>query len=243
MIIQEAATGFHVWRDNLYNGPAVGVKSDKVEACMAYYRQGNFVGLFGCPSFGFHQDNLDFLTQATDAQWLWFWDVKLKNIDALYQLDRVDYLGINPKRPGIDFSKLPSLKSVTNHWIKKDCGIAQSKIQEYNLWHYKPTSKSFEDLEIPSGVKRLELTWANPASLEGLPVMKKLKVLQIHRSRNLADLSALPRIAPNLEELLTTTSSKIDATVGVLDHPKLKMALIDGNFVLGGEDKKTQSPL
>ncbi len=120
-----------------------------------------------------------------------------------------------------------------NHWMKSDTGISASTITEYNLWHFKPTSKSFAGLEIPSGVKKLELYWANPASLEGLPVLKKLKVLQFHRCRNLHDLSALPRIAPNLQELLTTTSSKIDATAGVLDHPKLTTALIDGKFVVG----------
>lgn len=237
MIVQEEDTGFHVWRDHHRNAPGLGVASDRLEACMTYYREGGFRGLFGHPGFGFQQDNLDFLTQAKDVQWLWFWDINLKNIDALYELDQVHYMGIHPKRPGIDFQRLPSLKTVINHWIKKDVGITQSKITEYDLWHYKPTSKSFEGLEIPSGVKRLEITWANPASLEGLPVMKKLKELQFHRCRNLSDLSALPRIAPNLQKLLTTTSSKIDRTTGVLEHPKLKMALFDGEFVIGGLDE------
>ena len=63
--------------------------------------------------------------------------------------------------------------------------------------------------------------------------MKKLKVLQIHMCRNLHDLSVLPEIAPNLQRLLTTTSSRIDATAGILDHPKLEEALIDGTFVVG----------
>lgn len=236
MIVQEESTGFHVWRDHTRNAPGLGVSSDRLEDCLAYYKSGGFRGLFGHPSFGFQQDNLDFLAQAQDAQWLWFWDINLKNIDAIYELDQVDYMGIHPKRPGIDFERLPSLRLVINHWIKKDVGIANSNIKQYNLWHYKPTSKSFDGLEIPSGVTHLELYWANPATLDGLPVMKKLKELQLHRCRNLADLSALPRIAPNLTKLLTTTSSKIDATAGVVDHPKLKMALIDGNFVVGGED-------
>ena len=102
----------------------------------------------------------------------------------------------------------------------------------YHLWHFKPRAKTFECLEIPHGVKVLHLYWANPAVLDGLPEMKKLKELQIHRCRNLSDLSALPAIAPKLQKLLTTTSSRIDASAGVLDHPSLKMALIDGKNVL-----------
>ncbi len=237
MIVLEETSGFHVWRDHSCKSPGLGVATDRVQACMKYYRDGGFGGLFGHPSFGFQSDNLDFLAQATDVRWLWFWDIHLKNIDALYQLDKVDYLGIHPKRPGIDFARLPSLRSVVTFWIKKDTGVVKSKIREYYLWHYKPPSKSFDGLEIPSGVTRLELTWANPFSLEGLPVMNKLKELQIHRSRNLSDLSALPRVAPKLERLLTTTSSKIDATAGVIDHPTLREALIDGCFVVGGDKK------
>jgi hypothetical protein len=145
-------------------------------------------------------------------------------------------MGIHPKRPGIDFSRFPSLRAVVNHWIKKDTGISASTITDYDLWHFKPRSKSFEGVEMPKGVKELQLLWANPATLAGLPVMKKLKVLQIHRCRNLSDLSDLPRIAPNLQRLLTTTSSRIDATTGVLDHPKLKEALIDGTFVVGARE-------
>lgn len=154
-------------------------------------------------------------------------------MDPIYALTELKYLGINPKRPGIDFSRLRSLRQVINYWIKADTGIATSTIAEYHLWHYKPTSKSFEGLELPDGVETLELYWANPATLTGLPVMKKLKVMKIHNCRNLRDLAALPHVAPNLRELLTTTSSRIDATAGVLDHPKLKEALIDGKFVVG----------
>jgi hypothetical protein len=233
MSIELTESGFREWHDNFEKVPAVGVESNRIDECLAHYHQHGFRGLFGNPTFGFAQDNLDFLPRATNAKWLWFWDVLLRDVDPIYELAELEYVGINPKRPGIDFSRLRALRTVINHWIKADTGISASTITEYHLWHYKPTSKSFEGLEVPTGVQRLELIWANPATLAGLPVMKKLKVLQIHRCRNLHDLSALPRIAPNLRELLTTASSKIDATKGVLDHPKLKEALIDGQFVVG----------
>jgi len=233
MSIELRESGFREWRDYVKGVPGLGVDSDRIDECVAYYREHEFGGLFGNPSFGFNQDNLDFLTKTTSVKWLWFWDVALRDIDALYELKELSDIGINPKRPGIDFSRFPKLQSAVNHWLKSDSGISTSTIAKYHLWHYKPTSKSFRGLEIPSGVKELHLYWANPATLDDLPVMKKLKTLELHRCRNLKDLSALPRLAPNLEKLLTTTSSKIDATAGVLDHRKLKMALIDGDFVVG----------
>jgi len=231
MSIELKESGFYEWGEPPKG--SLGVDTERIEECIEYYHKRGFRGLFGHQRFGFQQDHLDFLAETRNAQFLWFWDISLKQINAIYELTDLKRMGIHPKRPGIDFSCFSNLRSVVNHWTKKDSGIEASKITKYNLWRYKPTSKSFEGLEIPKGVKELELLWANPATLAGLPVMKKLKVLQIHRCRNLHDLSVLPEIAPNLQRLLTTTSSRIDVTAGILDHPKLEEALIDGTFVVG----------
>lgn len=231
MAIELRSSGFYEWGDP--PKARLGADSARLDECIAYYHSADFVGWFGTGTFGFDQDNLDFLTQTPEAKNLWFWDVNLRDIDGVYALTELDSVGIHPKRPGIEFTKFPCLRQVVNHWNKRDTGISESTITTYDLWHYKPRSKSFEGLEIPLGVKQLQLTWVNPASLAGLPVLKKLKELQIHRCRNLTDLSELPRIAPNLRKLLTTTSSKLDVTSGVTDHPKLEMALIDGNWVVG----------
>lgn len=233
MSIEQNADGFHEWRDYDKSAPGLGIESARIDECLAYFHNQKFGGLFGNPYFGFNETDLDFLRHVADATWLWFWDVDLKDVEALYELQKIEHFGIHPKRPGIDFSRFPALRTVVNHWIKADTGITDSTMTEYTLWHYKPRSKSFNDLEIPANVKRLELYWANPASLAGLPVMKKLKSLEIHRCRNLQDLSELPRIAPNLRDLTTTTSSKLDVSSGVVDHPKLKSARIDGTVVVG----------
>jgi hypothetical protein len=231
MSIERKPSGFYEWdADPRLGQPhAVGVESKRLEKCLAHYNAIGARGLFGHPDFGFKEDNLDFLRRAkVKPRWLWFWDVALENIDALYLIDELDYFGVNPKRPGIDFSRFRRLDVVINHWIKADTGLPKAAIGEYHLWHFKPRSKSFEEAAIPLGVKRLELYWANPASLDGLPVLTRLTELRIHRCRNLADLSALPRVAPNLRHLLATTSSRLVPKTGVLDHPKLETALISG---------------
>lgn len=196
---------------------------------MTRYNEAGFCALFGSPHFGFHEENLDFLHQVKHKPtWLWFWDVEMKNIEALYEMEELDQFGINPKRPGIDFSRFRRLGVVVNHWCKKDTGIGNAPIERYDLWHCNPRSKSFADVQIPLVVERLELNWANPSSLSELPVLEKLTELQIHRCKNIADLSALPHVAPNLQCLLATTSPRLVHKAGVLDHPKLKTARING---------------
>lgn len=235
MGIERKQSGFYEWdaEPRLGRPRALGIESGRVEQCMARYNEAGFCGLFGSPHFGFHEENLHFLARAEHKPtWLWFWDVDVKNIEALYGLDELDEFGVNPKRPGLDFSRFRRLGVVVNRWLKQDTGIANAAIKRYNLWHFKPRSKSFADVEIPLAVERLELYWANPSSLAGLPVLKRLKELQIHQCRNLADLSALPHIAPNLRHLLATTSSRLMPKAGVLDHPKLETARIDGKELL-----------
>ena len=146
----------------------------------------------------------------------------------LYALDELDYFGINPKRPGIDFSRFRRITFVINHWLKQDTGIAKSAISKYNLWHFKPRSKSFADVEIPLGVKRLALYWANPANLDGLPGAEEPDGA---RNPSLPEscrpVGGFRASRPNCGAA-ATTSSRLVAQAGVLDHPKLQTAWIDG---------------
>lgn len=236
--IERKASGFYEWdADRKLQQPhAVGVESARVEECIAHYDQIGAKGLFGNPTFGFQETTLDFLRLAkSKPTWLWFWDVALKNIDALYELEELDHFGIHPKRPGIDFARFRRIRSAVIEWNKHDRGLGEANMEKLYLWRFQPKSKSFEDAEIPDNVRELQLLFASPKSLDGLPVMKRLKRLEIHRCRNLADLSALPRIAPNLQVLLATTSKQLVIDDGVLDHPTLQSAWIDGRERLPGK--------
>jgi hypothetical protein len=233
--IQLQPSGLYEWpADQRLKMPrCVGIDSRRLAECVARYNEGGLGGLFGNPYFGFQEKDLNFLAQTQQKPvYLWFWDVDLQDVEALYEVEELDNFGIHPKRPGIDFSRFRRMTRCTHHWLKSDRGLTNAPIADYMLWHFKPRSQSFAGLEVPLGATRLELTWANPASLRGLPVLKHLKELQIHRCRNLADLSALPEIAPNLRHLLTTTSSRLDLTAGVLDHPTLRTARIDGREMI-----------
>lgn len=238
MFIERKASGFYEWdADARFDRPhAIGVESARAAECMAHYNEVGAGGLFGNPTFGFHGSDLEFLRLArVKPRWIWFWDVEIQNLDALYLLEELDYFGIHPARPGIDFSRFRRFDKAMLHWNKRDTGIAQSPICVFHLWHFKPRSKSFADVEIPRNVEHLDLTFANPAGLEGLPLLERLTHLEIHRCSKLSDLSALPRIAPNLRTLLATNSKRLVPGAGVLDHPKLRSARIAGKEYLAAD--------
>ena len=230
MPIHRAASGF--WEsEDLAKVPSLGIESAKLDDCVRYFHEARFKSIFGSPCFGFEERNLNFLTRIPSATILWFWDVQLDDVDGLYELRDLESVGILPKHPGIDYSRFPKLAKATITWNKRDTNIAKSSITTFYLWHFNPRSKSFAEVQIPKGAREVHLTWFNQASLDEFPILPDLVNLELHRNRNLHDLSLLPRIAPNLKRLIITTCPKLKDFSGIVDHPALDLAIVSGKRV------------
>ena len=212
---------------------SLGIETDKIRECVAAVKAKAFTGVFGSPSFGFKERNLDFLVALPHVRQVWFFGCAFESIDGLYALTDLEYCGVMEKRPGIDFSRFPRLGSVVTHWNSKDIGLADSSIRQFYFWHFKPRDKSFFNLKLPPQTHFLEFNWANPSSLAGLAPLPKLRELGIHRCRNIEDLSLLPHIAPNLEKLIVTTSKRLTQFDGIIDHPNLGLAIVNGALIRG----------
>jgi hypothetical protein len=241
MAIERVESGFFEWHTSfklLENRPGLGLESHRLQECVDYFNSKPMSGWFGSPNWGFHGSDLNFLTMTPQASWIWFWDIMLTDINAIYELPNLDYLGILPKRPGIDFSRLPHLKLAVSHWNRKDSGFESAIIDQFDFWHFKPKEKTFTSDCVPRKVSQLRLYWANPESLAGLPVMENLNQIEIHRCRNLSSLKNLPEVAPNLESLLVTSSGKCKADEGVMEHPSLMSAYLNNKVVLNKYNAK-----
>lgn len=211
---------------------SVGIESERISECVAEAK--SYGGVFGSPFFGFREGNLDFLSTLGHLRQIWFWDCKFSSIDGIYGLRDLEYCGVMEKRPGIDYSRFPRLRTLVTHWNAKDLGLGASiSIRKLYLWHHKSASKTFEGVSFPPNVEELELNWTNATSLAGVDPLPKLRELGIHRSRNMENLSMLPFIAPNLKKLIVTTSKRVIDFTGIQDHPSLELAIIDGKRIRG----------
>lgn len=228
---------FLITRD-LGDYPFLGIESSMLAACIAEVRARNYQGVFGSPSFGFAETTLDFLRDMPDLRGVWFWDIKLKNIDALYGLAALEKFGVHDKRPPVDFSRLPTLRDVVWTPHPKDTGIGSLQhLDLLHVWHFKPKSSSFADLQLPGRVSELQINWANPVSLDGMSPIPSLRHLEIHRCRNLADIQAIPSQFPNLETLVVTTCGKLSgaASAAIAGRlPSLKHAYVQDRKLTTG---------
>lgn len=223
---------FWISQDLMMNTPALGLESSQLEACVRKARDDHFKVVFGHHSFGFQEKSLDVLRELPWLEGIWFWDVDLKDIDGVYALNNLKHFGVHEKRPAIDFSKLPEIEHLTLHYKKQDRGIETlQRVEKYDLWHFSPKDKTYRDLLVPVQPSKMKLCWANPSSLEGLPGRPSLQSLEIHRCRNLEDMSLIPVLFPNLERLIITTSGKVkfeQVQQVAAKLPRINEALVDG---------------
>ncbi len=219
---------------NLAGGLSIGIESDNILACIEEVKKRNAIGVFGHPGFGFKQDNMDFFVDIPHIESIWFWDVKLKDVNGIYELQNLKEFGVYPKRPGINFSRLATIEQLVWEYNKKDSGIdTLYKLKLFHIWHYNPKEKDFSNIAVPKFIEDLQITWCNPSDLKGFPIMENLKKLVIARCRNLKTLAELPRIAPNLEHLVVESSGKVsDGEEVVKKLPCLKHAFVRGKVLI-----------
>ena len=190
---------------------SLGIESAQLDDCIAEIHRRGIHGVFGCPGFGFQESNLDFLDRLHDIRQVWFWEVDLKDIAGLYSQKTLEYFGISPKRPAIDFSSLPRLRDMVWHPIKHDTGIEKLKqLERLDVWRYKTKDMSFAELQLPESLRKLEFNWCNQDSISALPVLPNLEELQFHYCRNLRSLSGLTASAPNLKKLVVTRCANLE---------------------------------
>jgi hypothetical protein len=195
------------------NVPHLGLESAQLTECIAEVKKSAWKGVFGSPLFGFRESTLDALRSLPWLESVWFWEIDLENIDALYELPALRSMGVSPRRPPIDHSRLPSLTNLTVHPIAKDCGIEQlMHLEVLSVWHFNPPHATFDDFLLPSGLKELEINWANVRSLAGLAPNPGVRRLEFHRCRNLESLAGLAGCFPNLEHLVISACGKVDPT-------------------------------
>lgn len=190
---------------------SLGIESAQLDACISEINQRGICGVFGCPVFGFNENNLDFLSQLHGIRQVWFWEIDLQDISGLYSQESLEYFGISPKRPAIDFSRFARLRDMVWEPIKHDAGVGKlEQLERLDIWRYKAKDMSFTELQLPKSLRRLGFYWCNQDSISTLPVLPNIEELQLHYCRNLRSLNGLMASTPNLKKLVVTRCANLE---------------------------------
>ena len=203
--------GFIWWPDACHT-PSLGIESDRLRDCVAEVQRRSIKGVFGSVP-DFREETLDFLVDLPELEAVEFYDVRLRSISGLYGLRNLRHLRLTEQRPPLDLTQLRSLRSLVWNHVAKDSGVGSlHELAELNLWRYKPPIGTFEELDLPSSLTKLGIYWSNVKTLDGLPRLPKLTLLEVARCRNLESLGRLPEACPALETLFISSSGRLRAS-------------------------------
>lgn len=196
--------------ENHAHVPCIGIETDRLATCIHGIRELGAKGVFCSPYHRFSSDNMSFLHELQDMEAVLMRDTTLVDVSDLYALKNLKYFRCNSRRPPVDFSRLTTLEKLVLEPACRDTGHeALNKLKTLHLWNYRPISRDFSQLPLPSSITELELNWVSFQSLKGLPELPNLERLIINHCKNLTDLALDLHRYPKLNYFKTKACVRI----------------------------------
>lgn len=228
----EQKNGFLV-QDSVAHVPCVYLETKRLQECLSFVRAAAYLGVAGTPGYGFAESTLDSLLELPPLEAVWFTDINLKDISALYRHSGLRFFGVHERRPPIDFARFPELNTAVWVYSQRDSGLRLlQKLKQLDLWRL---TKAKRLLELPDSLESLTLNWPKIAGLRELPSLPNLRTLEINRARSLVSLDGIDQVSPGLEKLVVTGAPHLETpTKGWLRErlPRVAHASLQGNLVI-----------
>jgi hypothetical protein len=217
---------FLLFTDN--NMPvSLGLESEALGECLAEIRSKPYYGVFATNPWGFREEDVACLAEIPHVTLAWLWDIRLKNLSGLYALPSLQNLRLSDDHPSVDFSRLPMIESLVLQYGRMDQNTdSLFSCRTLHLWRFHPKSKSWTDFRFPPNLQSLQINWANPADLEGWPILPDLQEIEFHRCRSLTDVGRLAEIAPNLKRIIIDACGRV-TRLNLDEFKKLEFAVLN----------------
>lgn len=201
--------GFMFWPDS-WGAPSLGLESACLAECVNEVQARGLRGVFG--NTGFKESDLDCLLALPGLTSLQLSDITLRDLTAIYGLERLSHFRISGKRPPISFERLTQVENLVVEHHAKDTGIANlTRLRMLNLWRFKAKANPAYAFPLPESLEQLGIYWSDVESLRGFGTCPNVKQLEVARCRNLQSLGDLTSTFPNLEHLVVDACGRLSA--------------------------------
>lgn len=199
--------GFKVYEE--LNRRCVIIESDRIDACMDFYRSGNFDGIWINRIHGYVEDNIDFLERYPDLAHVEIMR-KMRDLRSLQALRRLRYLLIAENDSLLDLSLFPELEVLRTEWSSKYKNFDGCKnLKILSLRKYKPRSRDLTELSSLKNLEQVDITQSPIVSLKGLAELERLQKLKLSYLSRFELIDEIANNAASLECLIFNNCRKI----------------------------------
>jgi Leucine-rich repeat (LRR) protein len=135
---------------------------------------------------------------------------RFKDLSPLYELPNLRQLAISYSEAPFDPCLLPLIEKLSCEWTSGRAGIAEAvTLRELHLGKFKSPTKDLQPLNNLTNLEVLDLSGGNIWSLDGIESFGKLRRLELHSQKFLADIRALAGSKAPIEFLHMAGCSKV----------------------------------
>lgn len=179
----------------------ITVESDRIEACLDYYRANDLYGIAISPYHGYKEPNVDFLGEVPGLKGLIVND-EITELDVINSLQFLEVLSIGKPKKVIYLDKLANLKKFTGNWTPKVASLAgSSSIKDLALWGFKSKTKNLLELSGLQQLERLQVVSSQVESLEGIEQLTNVATLELRYLSKLTEIGAISALSEKLTHL------------------------------------------
>ncbi|MDR4891001.1 MULTISPECIES: hypothetical protein [unclassified Chryseobacterium] len=143
-------------------------------------------------------DEIDFIEKFYISKY----DMDYSGIYKLKNLKSLDVIYREAIKPNIDYSQFKKLEYLSINWYDKEIDLSENKhLKKLVIWKFKPKTKSFSYIKLPTSLENFEITESNIQSLDGL-VLLSLKSFEGHYCSKLTSLDGLIKSSDNLQSFI-----------------------------------------
>lgn len=217
------ASGFYLLKGG---GPtAIWIESDRIEECMAYYREHGLSRIAISPLMGYSLPDLEFLKDYPYVRGVELPTAGKIVVSGLRYLARLEVLRIAESREPLDLAQFEQLTHVGAEWhpklrITEDC----RRLRVLGLRKYKPKSKDLTELADLPSLEDLSIVQSPLTSIRGVGRFRKLKRLELSYLTKLESIAGIEELNDSRLEILESEKcKKIGDHAAVRTVPSLRV--------------------
>ena len=195
------SSGFHI-----LTGPSpseIWIESDRLNDCMAYYREKDMARIAVSPAMGFSLPDLEFLKDHPYVRGISLPQADRIDISGLRYLPNLEYLLVAGSNQLLDLGWFRELRELRGDWHPRLLITSASQnLRVLAIWKYRARSRDLTELAVLPALEDLAIVQSPLISIRGVGRFRTLRRLELSYLTKLESIAAITELKDGQLEIL-----------------------------------------